>query len=369
MTLSTEDFSAILKILEEIYQLRDLDSFTETTMRLLPPLVESNLAALNEVNYEARRMQCILDSPEAQGIYDENQPHFEALMHENPLIAHYAEVRDEPKKVSDFLNDQEWQQTLIYRNFYAQIQGNYQIALVLPLKSETMVAYAFNRAASDFTERHRSLLAALQPHLTRAYENAVIYSQTVRRMEAREDMLAARGAGWLDLDATLKIQRVAPQVLNSIASFFPSNPPGPDRLPGELERWIREQLARSQADQGITPWVITQENSRLILRLFRGTRSGDVSLATEVYQLAVDPETLKDLGMSRRQTEILYWVSQGKSNTEIAVILKLSLSTVENHVYRLLKSLKLKNRTEAAQLAQAHMAQSYRTKPRHHDDG
>src|SRR5690606_4433119 len=44
------------------------------------------------------------------------------------------------------------------------------------------------------------------------------------------------------------------------------------------------------------------------------------------------PDHLKPLGLTPRETEILFWISQGKTNPEIASILSTQLCTVKKHV-------------------------------------
>ena len=55
--------------------------------------------------------------------------------------------------------------------------------------------------------------------------------------------------------------------------------------------------------------------------------------------------------LTSREKEILYWLSQGLGNTEIAVRMVLSEKTVKNHVSHVLKKLDLQNRTQAAIMA------------------
>lgn len=52
--------------------------------------------------------------------------------------------------------------------------------------------------------------------------------------------------------------------------------------------------------------------------------------------------------LSEREQEIVRWISAGKTNTEIARILDLSVFTVKNHVHRIFGKLGATNRTEAA---------------------
>lgn len=57
--------------------------------------------------------------------------------------------------------------------------------------------------------------------------------------------------------------------------------------------------------------------------------------------------------LSTREREVLYWVSLGKTNWEIGVILDISLHTVKNHMKSILAKLSASNRTHATQRAKS----------------
>jgi DNA-binding CsgD family transcriptional regulator len=63
------------------------------------------------------------------------------------------------------------------------------------------------------------------------------------------------------------------------------------------------------------------------------------------------PADLLSLGLSAREAEILYWVAQGKTNPEIAVILGIARRTVATHVEHILAKLGVENRCAAARCA------------------
>lgn len=63
---------------------------------------------------------------------------------------------------------------------------------------------------------------------------------------------------------------------------------------------------------------------------------------------APSPAALAPLGLTPRETEILFWVAQGKTNAEIATILDSSFSTVKKHVENLLPKLGVETRLAAA---------------------
>ncbi len=63
--------------------------------------------------------------------------------------------------------------------------------------------------------------------------------------------------------------------------------------------------------------------------------------------------------LTRRQEEVLFLLSDGKSNREIAEYLDLSEGTVKVHVTAIFRSLGVKNRTQAMLLAQQHRGDEF----------
>ena len=55
----------------------------------------------------------------------------------------------------------------------------------------------------------------------------------------------------------------------------------------------------------------------------------------------------RELGLTKRQQQLVSLVASGSTNKEIAAQLNLSESTVKNHIHRLLKQLDVESRHEA----------------------
>ena len=103
----------------------------------------------------------------------------------------------------------------------------------------------------------------------------------------------------------------------------------------------------------------------LIAALFAGlgiwlglklTKKTEVVIVKEVPVPAVVPfslneQRLKDLGITKRELEILELIAQGMSNREIAEKLFVSENTVKTHSSRLFDKLSAKRRTQAVQIA------------------
>ena len=104
--------------------------------------------------------------------------------------------------------------------------------------------------------------------------------------------------------------------------------------------------------------------SALIAALFAGvgiwlglklTKRKEVLIVKEITVPAIVPfslneQRLKDLGITKRELEILELIAQGMSNREIAEKLFVSENTVKTHSSRLFDKLSAKRRTQAVQI-------------------
>ena len=102
----------------------------------------------------------------------------------------------------------------------------------------------------------------------------------------------------------------------------------------------------------------------LIAALFAGlgiwlglklTRTKEVVVVKEISVPGTQPFTLnearlKDLGITKRELEILELIAQGMSNREIADKLFVSENTVKTHSSRLFDKLSARRRTQAVQI-------------------
>lgn len=65
-----------------------------------------------------------------------------------------------------------------------------------------------------------------------------------------------------------------------------------------------------------------------------------------------NPQDLKNkLPITKRESEVLYWVSYGKTSWEISLILEMSPRTVNKHLEQIFKKLGVDNRTSAAAIS------------------
>lgn len=165
-------------------------------------------------------------------------------------------------------------------------------------------------------------------------KNAALEAEIAVRADAEAQLAQSLDRALLVSDRDGRVVFQTLRATHLLHKHLPEHTPG--RLPPELQGSDRHA---SQA--GV-----------LLLRRFNAP--GDDAL--NVLQLSEEsappgPQELTALGLTPRQAEVLYWIAQGKTNGEIAVILGTSPRTIDKHVEQLLERLGVENRLAAASRA------------------
>jgi len=76
--------------------------------------------------------------------------------------------------------------------------------------------------------------------------------------------------------------------------------------------------------------------------------SGALEAAHDTVDVgALTQERLQTIGLTKREAEVMAWVAQGKSNSDIATILESSPRTVAKHIEHIFGKLNVESRTAA----------------------
>ncbi|WP_100637102.1 response regulator [Marinomonas polaris] len=90
----------------------------------------------------------------------------------------------------------------------------------------------------------------------------------------------------------------------------------------------------------------------LALKMMGVTEQKEVLLRLEDGDKPAGPALLKkELDLTDRESEVLHWIANGKTNREIAEILEMSPRTVNKHLEQIFPKLGVENRTSAAGVA------------------
>ncbi len=95
-----------------------------------------------------------------------------------------------------------------------------------------------------------------------------------------------------------------------------------------------------------------QQNQVLSVHYFKQTGENEFLLKIQSPNVEIDPAILEEsLTITYREAEVILWLAHGKTNREIAEILKMSPRTVSKHLEQMYPKIGVDNRTAAASLA------------------
>jgi DNA-binding CsgD family transcriptional regulator len=117
-------------------------------------------------------------------------------------------------------------------------------------------------------------------------------------------------------------------------------------IPNEIRAW----LLRGNTSK---PHVVRHPTEGEIeIHHFLFSQTSHLSLM-RIENRVVDPghQVLLALGLTEREAEVLYWISEGKTNPEIAIILNTAPETIKKHAANLYAKLGVSTRTSAARCA------------------
>lgn len=234
---------------------------------------------------------------------------------------------------------------------------------VIPLEVSCRQQGNFNvsvtRSQKDCSQRDRTVLNLLRPHLFQAYQNAQMLTQM------QQDLVRLNWAieqlGMIILSGDGQVQLITQQAWALLIQYFqPSSHPG-SRLPDNLQRWVKHHISRLSQTSDIPvpflPLQVEQAGKRLMVRLVCDQQCRyPVSDRLEEQYLLLLQEQLTDcfsvkwlqlLGLTKREAEVLFWVAKDKNNKQIAAILGMSDRTVQKHLEHIYQKLGVQSRVAA----------------------
>lgn len=357
--LSAKDYAQVIDCIEAIHQCRSLDDFPKRVLAELSKLIECTLAGYNEVNLKRNRIIIELVPPWTDEGTAQLQKNFAKVMHEHPVISYFNETGDgQTLMISDFLTPDEFHSLSIYRDAYRGMGVEDQISFAVKVEDGFIIGIAFNRAERTFTEKDRLRLNLVRPHVIQAYLNAAEIAGYREEQQDLQVALRESGVGVIVLNAAGIVTHSTPGVFECLARYLPvpDGEGGASKLPSKLEQWAAPS-AHDDTAPGHTPFVVARGSAALTIR--RVCHEGRIVLmlsedpgpdaATDTPPGMSDP--LAHYHLTPREREVLRWVAEGKSNSEIAAILGLAVGTVKLHVERIMAKLGVENRTAAASIA------------------
>jgi DNA-binding CsgD family transcriptional regulator len=267
---------------------------------------------------------------------------FKDYLCEHPSIeAIYRKRLKSAVKVSEFVSLTQWRQTRLYNEFFRLRKQNYQLTFI-SAEQLPKLAVALNRATRDFSEEERYLLNLLRPHLIQAYRESRLFSYLNEAAGISTD-------GFIVVDRAWRIRYVNARGLKLLKDYFGEQ--AVTSLPVRVCNWLQEKTRpRSAGQLPVTDLTVDSDQRSLTVQTASVDGTEYRLLLHETVQ-QLDARPLQSLGLTNREAEVLLWLSQGKSNSEIAIILTAKVRTIAKHLERVFAKLMVENRTAAAHTA------------------
>lgn len=328
----------------------------ETPLRALQAALGADRIGLGELRSEgpasavSRRPTVMLvrplDLPEA---FDaEALAAWSAHWYENPCVVR-LQARPEPRPLllGDFLSERAMRRLRIYPA-YRQTGVRGEVAVQVHWEPERVACVTAHRADGRFSERERSLLTRLRPHLRAAHARIEAGREARRRLELLEAGLERGGLGSALVDADGRILLASEGCATLLRRWF-DPPRRADRLPAELIAWQGRQRRRADAAP-----LRRAAGDRALEATLSPVDGGSLLMLRERRYGPPDPAALAAaLSLTGRQAQVLALVCRGLADAAIAAELGISVRTVGHHVRHILDRLDVPGRTAAAALALA----------------
>jgi DNA-binding CsgD family transcriptional regulator len=358
--LTLDDTQKLLKIIHNLYTLKNADTFGTDSLAIFEPLVpaDASVAMIFRADFTELAIQSL--APDLDSLVQKLMPELTRYVNQSPFFTNIPAIVKGTHKASDFIDFEEFSRREIYTETMKPIGSDDVTMLILldlesgrwPRPDEPILHYAFYHPWQKLSDRDRLVLNLLQPHLIQAYQNVCEHQQLHQQVTELQQSLDLCGVILVDDLGGIKL--ITERAATWLQFYFPDNR-NFAQLPELLQSWVRYQIQRSQSIDNLSlpqiPLRFQQQNRQLIIRL-------TIDIASQKYMLILAEEAilsviaaLELLGLTQREAEILAAIIRGRSNQEIANQLQMSINTVRKHLEHIYKKLGVQSRTEAIAVA------------------
>lgn len=324
--------------------------FSAAVRRAIP----SEIISFDSVDPGARKLGYFWYDPPGS-VPPEISDSFAHHFREHPFLAEFLRTGlSSPRKVTDFMTSRQFHRLGIYNEVYRRVGTDAQISVGLTVSPNRILLVTPNRTGADFTESDRRLLAFLCPHLLAAYKNAEALTEVRRWQSQTQVAVEESGLGLIILGMDGRVRLMTEQSRAWLSKYFDEPLRGTTRLPERLLRWYEHHIrnfCRREPAPPVQPLEVVTNTARLQICLVINSTAEQVTLLLNEQIDAVHPERLEPLGLTRREAEVLGWVTLGKTNSEIGELCVISARTVQKHLENVFQKLGVETRTAAARRA------------------
>jgi DNA-binding CsgD family transcriptional regulator len=193
------------------------------------------------------------------------------------------------------------------------------------------------------------------PHYELPHYELPKHQQLVPAMSQLQQSVAPLGLVILNTEG--QVQWMTPQALHWLEAYFTKSASSvhlPDRLWTWVQYQVRGMICNCDLTPACSPFSLEQGGHRLVIRLVIEP-TGDRYLLLLEEQARSGLSSLKILGLSDRETEVLACLMQGQDNKSMATQLSVHVGTIRKHLENIYHKFGVKSRSEAIAHALKHL--------------
>ncbi len=276
---------------------------------------------------------------------------FAEYFFEHPIYEVLINRGEGVKRNTDLMSVNEFRKTNLFNEFHSKFDTNYQAITLMPIYEGSSMACAISRDNSDFSDSEMEMLTLLTPHLISAIRN----SNVVKKLQDGKGRLESLLDGWqkgaIDFDSEERVLQITESCKRMLGIYFPKTKDENCGIPNVLKNWMKLYEFEPKDEAGFIapkPFIVERDNSELQVRLIIDARKRRKTLLFEEKRKLL-PNSLLSLGVTKREAEVLFLISKGKTSPEISILLDISIYTVHNHTAKIFEKLGVETRVAASQ--------------------
>jgi DNA-binding CsgD family transcriptional regulator len=350
-----QDLQAFSTCLRALYTRQPGLPFATQALRALSALIPADLCFYVTIDFHTPHASLAVMEPTTLTFPGDNRDVVATVIREHPIVQYWHQSgTGHASMLADFVSRRHYHHLMLYQTYYRPLAIEYQLGVRIPSSPRYMIAVVLNRPRRAFSARDCYFLDLLQDHLWHAVQTA----RALTRLQQGACRQEPEGA-WAQQTLLMQPEEGHPWRLTApawavVQPYVDVSPRQPQRLPDTLQRWMLQQQAVGRQEAALqrprAPLCYTRPGRRLLVRYLED-EGIQPALLLEEQHTGPAPAALQALGLTPRQAEVLFWVTQGKTNQDIAVILQARPGTIKKHLEQIYTRLGVENRTAAARCA------------------
>lgn len=240
--ITTSQIRDLLKFLEGLAAVSERGAFISYLLTALPTLIPSEVLTYDEMDPLLHLSRDWVTPPEF------NTPAQLAIwaqhMHEHPTLMHQLRTGDgRVYTISGFLSRAQLHRLGLYNEFYRvwHVEDALTTAIAVSGTPTTVIGVGFHRDRRTFSERDRSLLNLLRPHLVQTYARITAHAEVKEAFGRVKEVLEALDEGIIILSREGSVRDMTRRAEALLTAHWGTASEGIGRLPSALQDWMNHQ--------------------------------------------------------------------------------------------------------------------------------